>query len=83
MLVIQLDEWLERRGKSLYWLAKEVGAHYNTLWRIQKGKAEGIRFELLEGICRALDCKPGDILTLAEHDRAERRLTQRKGRPAL
>ncbi|MGH9823666.1 MAG: helix-turn-helix domain-containing protein [Blastocatellia bacterium] len=66
MLKVQLDEWLQKRGKTLYWLAKEVGVHYNTLWRIHQGKAEGIRFQLLEEICRVLDCKPGDLLVLPE-----------------
>ncbi len=26
------------------------------------GKAKGIRFMTLDRICKALDCKPGDIL---------------------
>lgn len=70
MVKVQLDEWLEKRGRSLYWLAKEVGVHYNTLWRIQQGTASGIRLDLLASICRALDCKPGDLLVLAEENRA-------------
>ena len=29
---------------------------------LKNGKARAIRFSPLEGICKALDCQPGDIL---------------------
>jgi putative transcriptional regulator len=57
-----IDERLEERGRSFYWLSKQTGVSHTTLWRLKKGKALGINFITLEKICQALDCAPGDIL---------------------
>jgi putative transcriptional regulator len=65
MIEIRVDELLEARERSFYWLAKETGISHTTLWRLKKGKALGINFDTLEKICRALGCQPGDVLTLA------------------
>ncbi|HEY0407926.1 MAG TPA: helix-turn-helix domain-containing protein, partial [Pyrinomonadaceae bacterium] len=64
VIEIRLDELLEERGRTFYWLAKETGISHTTLWRLKKGKALGINFGTLENICHALDCQPGDVLRL-------------------
>ena len=61
---IPLDALLDKHGRSFYWLAKETGVSYSTLWRLKKSKAMGINFATLEKICAARDCTPGDVLTL-------------------
>ena len=65
MIEIQIDVLLETRGRSFYWLSKETGVSHTTLWRLKKGKALGIQFETLGKICQALECQPGDVLSLA------------------
>jgi putative transcriptional regulator len=60
-----VNELLEERGRTFYWLAKETSISHTTLWRLKKGKALGINFGTLESICRALGCQPGDVLRLA------------------
>ena len=62
MIEIKVDEVLETRGRSFYWLAKVTGISHTTLWRLKKGKALGINFETLEKMCEALKCQPGDVL---------------------
>lgn len=61
---VRIDDLLEKHGRSFYWLSKETGVSYTTLWRLKKGKALGINFATLEKICRALACQPGDVMTL-------------------
>ena len=65
MIEIRVDELLEARGRTFYWLAKETGISHSTLWRLKKGKSVGINFNTLESMCQALECQPGDVLTLA------------------
>lgn len=60
----RIAELLLERGKSLYWLAKETGIAYPTLWRLRDSKTESIAFRVLEGICLALGCNPGDVLVI-------------------
>ena len=63
MIEVRIDELLENRGRSFYWLAKETGISHTTLWRLKKGKALGINFETLEKVCDTLECQPGDVLS--------------------
>jgi len=63
-IAIPIDELLGKRNQSFYWLSKETGLSYTTLWRLKKGKALGINFATLEKICGALQCNPGDVLQL-------------------
>ena len=80
MIEIRIDELLEERGRTFYWLAKETGISHTTLWRLKKGRAVGINFPTLEQICRALSCQPGDVLRLAnEKKRGKRRSVRGKG----
>jgi len=65
LIEIRVDELLAQRGRTFYWLAKETGISHSTLWRLKKGRAVGINFATLEGICRMLTCQPGDVLRLA------------------
>ena len=76
VIEIRIDELLEERGRTFYWLAKETGISHTTLWRLKKGRAVGINFPTLAQICRVLGCQPGDVLRLAnEKKKARRRST--------
>ena len=69
MIVARLDKLLAKEKRTFYWLAKETGVSHTTLWRLKKRKAQGINFDTLEKICRALRCQPGDILFLTNDKR--------------
>ena len=45
-----------------YELAKRIGVTYPTIDNIYKGTSTSIKFEILEAICRELDCTPNDIM---------------------
>ena len=64
VIEVRIDELLEKRERTFYWLSKQTGVSHTTLWRLKKGKALGINFVTLEKICEALECEPGDILKL-------------------
>jgi putative transcriptional regulator len=86
MIQIRIDELLENRGRSFYWLAKETGISHTTLWRLKKGKALGINFETLEKMCEALKCQPGDVLSHANTKKNSKRpgkKTARRGSKSL
>ena len=61
---VRIDELLEQKGRTFYWLSKQSKISHSTLWRLKKGKALGINFVTLKSICQALECEPGDILKL-------------------
>ena len=78
MIQVRLKELLEARGKSRYWLAKETGIQFNTLTRIDRAESSNrIELRVLDEICRALECQPGDLLIRVNDDKADSR---RKGK---
>ena len=60
----RITEVLQQRGQSLYWLARNTGISYTTLWRLTKERALGINFATLEKVCVALECPPGDLMEM-------------------
>jgi putative transcriptional regulator len=78
VIEIRVDELLEEHGRTFYWLSKETGISHTTLWRLKKGRAQGINFDTLEMICRALSCQPGDVLSLASEKTGKRRSARSK-----
>jgi putative transcriptional regulator len=61
---VHLDVILAERGMTLTELAEAVGITLVNLSVLKNGRAKAIRFSTLTGICRALDCQPGEILTV-------------------
>jgi|TARA_B100001029_G_C14826005_1_gene320327 putative transcriptional regulator len=61
-IITNLDVMLAKRKMSLTELADKVGISIVNLSRLKKGNVKGIRYSTLNQICKALDCKPGDIL---------------------
>ncbi|MFF1921289.1 helix-turn-helix domain-containing protein [Streptomyces sp. NPDC058221] len=63
-VVVHLDRLLQRRGMTLADLAAQVGVTNVNLSVLKNGRAKAIRFSTLTRICEALECQPGDILTV-------------------
>ncbi|NGP45521.1 helix-turn-helix transcriptional regulator [Bacillaceae bacterium SIJ1] len=61
-IIVNVDVMLAKRKMSVTELSEKVGITMANLSVLKNGKAKAIRFSTLEGICKALDCQPGDIL---------------------
>ncbi len=61
-LIIRLDRVMADRKMSLGELSEKVDITMANLSILKNGKAKAIRLSTLEGICKALDCQPGDII---------------------
>ena len=64
-IACRLDVLLEERGLTLTELSARVGVSVVNLSVLKNDRARAIRFSTLTAICEALDCEPGDVLTLA------------------
>ena len=58
MIKINLEKLLA--GRSVYWLSQETGIRWATLSAMLNQKAVRIDLPLLDRICAALKCQPGD-----------------------
>ncbi|PZX94579.1 transcriptional regulator [Flavobacterium aquariorum] len=65
-IVVNLDVMMAKRKMSLNELSEKVNLTLSNLSILKTGKAKAIRFSTLEAICKALDCKPGDLLEYKE-----------------
>jgi putative transcriptional regulator len=61
-IVINLDVMLAKKKMRSNELAEKIGLTTVNLSILKTGKIKAIRLSTLEGICKALDCQPGDIL---------------------
>ncbi|MBE5911523.1 helix-turn-helix domain-containing protein [Pseudobutyrivibrio sp.] len=59
---LELDLMMTKRHVGLNDLAEQVGITNVNMSKIKNNKVNAIRFSTLAGICKALDCEPGDIL---------------------
>ena len=66
MIEIRLEQLLEERGHTFYWLSKETGISHSAMWKLRHGQLQAMRFDYLEAICHALECQPGDVLVLTD-----------------
>lgn len=65
-ITVHLDRLLEERGLTLTELASRVDITIVNLSVLKNGRARAIRFSTLTALCEALDCEPGELLSLGE-----------------
>ena len=65
-IFLELDVMMAKRHISLNELAQQVGITNVNMSKIKNNKVNAVRFSTLAGICKALDCEPGDILKYDE-----------------
>jgi putative transcriptional regulator len=71
VIACQLATLLKREGWTLYRLRKESGVTYPTLMGLRDSKTQMFRADVLEKLCRTLDCQPGDLLAFDPRRKAK------------
>ena len=61
-IIVNVDVVLAKRKMKSKELAEAIGITIQNFSILKTGKARTIRFSTLEGICRHLECQPGDTL---------------------
>ncbi|HVB54967.1 MAG TPA: helix-turn-helix transcriptional regulator [Candidatus Acidoferrales bacterium] len=54
--------WAQQKKMSLYRLRQITGVTYPTLLKLSHNKAQMFDAQVLDKLCRALRCKPGNLL---------------------
>lgn len=73
---ISIKQKLEEKGMSRYELAKRIGVTYPTITSIYNEESTSIKFEILESICKELDCSLDDILVFDDPDLRKQQLSR-------
>ncbi len=53
---------LEKKGQTFYWLAKESGITHSTVSKLRHGTIRELGVDMLDKLCVALECQPGDFI---------------------
>jgi putative transcriptional regulator len=61
-IIVNVDVMMAIWKMSLNELSEKVELTLSNLSIIKTGKAKAIRFSMLDAICKALNCQPGDVL---------------------
>jgi len=59
-------ELLEQKGKTKYWLYKQLGMSYQNFNKMIHNETKSIRYENIETICLVLECTPNDLFEFVE-----------------
>jgi putative transcriptional regulator len=68
MINIRLDYVLLDKRMKLKDLAQATGLAVNNLSILKTNKARAIRFSTLNGVCKALNCTPGELIEYIPDD---------------
>lgn len=66
MITLNILPLLEKKGKTKYWLYKQLGMSYQNFNRMVNNETKSIRYENIEILCLLLDCSPNDLFRITE-----------------
>ncbi len=66
MIKLRVLELLEKRGKTKYWLYKQLGMSYQNFSKMVNNETKSIKYENIETICLLLDCTPNELFHITE-----------------
>ncbi len=55
---------LERKGKTKYWLYKQLGMSYQNFSKMVNNETQSIKLERIETLCLLLDCTPNELFQI-------------------
>lgn len=71
---INIKDKLDKQNLSRYELAQRIDVTYPTITSIYKGESKSVKFEILEAICKELNCSLDEILIFDDKDMKEQQL---------
>lgn len=61
MVRLNVQALLEKKGKTRYWLYKQLGMSYQNFKNMIDNKTQSIRYDRIETLCLLLDCTPNEL----------------------
>ncbi|MBQ8918314.1 MAG: helix-turn-helix transcriptional regulator [Oscillospiraceae bacterium] len=66
MVKLNALELLEKKGRTKYWLYKQMGMSYQNFNRMINNQTKSIQYENIETMCLLLECTPNELLIFEE-----------------
>lgn len=66
MITLDVLHLLEKKGKTKYWLYKQMGMSYQNFTRMIRNETKSIRYENIETLCLLLECTTNELFRITE-----------------
>jgi len=66
MIKLNVLNVLEKKGKTKYWLYKQLGMSYQNFNKMVNNETKSIRYENIETLCLLLECTPNELFIITE-----------------
>ena len=66
MIKLRVLELLEKKGKTKYWLYKQLGMSYQNFNKMVNNQTKSIRYDNIETLCYILECTPNELFEIAD-----------------
>ena len=64
MVRLNILPLLEQRGKTKYWLYRQLGMSYQNFNKMVNNQTQSIKLERIEDLCQILECTPNDLFAI-------------------
>lgn len=68
MVELRIIEILEEKGKTRYWLNKQLGMHYVSFKKMIENNTDSIRFDTLDKLSSILEVPVGDLFVQTDNE---------------
>jgi putative transcriptional regulator len=62
MIRLKLDEMLREKNITAYALHIKSGLHQSVISKIKRNMSKALQLDVLDTLCKALDCQPGELI---------------------
>ena len=64
MIKTNIQNLLNKKGKTRYWLVKKMQTTYKTVNKLCDNTLTGLQLETIEKLCDILECSPNDLFII-------------------
>lgn len=68
MIKLNIEQLLKEKGKTRYWLGRQLGMGYGNLTKMVNNETKMIKLENIEALCQILECTPNDLFIFTDED---------------
>ncbi len=66
MVKLRALQLLEAKGKTKYWLYKQLGMSYQNFNKMINNETKSIQYENIDAMCQIFECTPNDLFEFVE-----------------
>ena len=66
MIKLNAIALLEEKGKTKYWLYKQLGMSYQNFNKMINNQTKSIQYENIDAMCQIFECTPNDLFIYSD-----------------